>query len=58
VAVFEAARGRLLDMMMNCSSGREVSERGFEEDVRLAAEVDVSTTVPRLHDGAFLGAET
>jgi len=53
VAVFEAARGKLLDMMMACSSGREVSERGYEEDVRLAAELNSSWGVPCLMDGAF-----
>ena len=54
VAVFEAARGRLLDMMMDCSSGREVSERGYDEDVRLAAEIDVSEHVPAFVEGRFV----
>jgi 2-phosphosulfolactate phosphatase len=53
VAVFEGARKDLLQLLMNCSSGREVSARGYEDDVQVAAEVDVTNTVPRLQDKAF-----
>src|SRR5439155_7351361 len=42
VAVFEDARADLLDRLMNCSSGREVSARGYEDDVQMASEVDVA----------------
>ncbi|MEU0405613.1 hypothetical protein ABZ318_36495 [Streptomyces sp. NPDC006197] len=34
-----------------CDSGRELYEYGFPQDV--AAEIDSSTTVPVLVDGAF-----
>jgi 2-phosphosulfolactate phosphatase len=54
VAVFEDARGDLLQRLMNCSSGREVSARGYEDDVLLASELDVSTTVPRLRGESFV----
>jgi 2-phosphosulfolactate phosphatase len=53
VAVFEDARGDLLNRLMNCASGREVSARGYEDDVQMAGEIEVSTTVPILRDGAF-----
>lgn len=36
-----------------CASGRELFEWGYADDVRLAAEVDVSTTAPVLNAGAF-----
>ncbi len=36
-----------------CDSGRELYEYGFPQDVAVAAEVDSSTTVPVLVDGAF-----
>jgi 2-phosphosulfolactate phosphatase len=36
-----------------CSSGRELIEQGFAEDVAIAAELDSSTAVPVLRDGAF-----
>jgi 2-phosphosulfolactate phosphatase len=36
-----------------CGSGKELIERGFGEDVALAAQVDVSDCAPVLGDGAF-----
>jgi len=53
VAVFQDARGDLLNRLMNSSSGREVSARGYDDDVQMAGEIEVSTTVPILRDGAF-----
>ncbi|MGW7410955.1 2-phosphosulfolactate phosphatase [Streptomyces sp. NPDC054863] len=41
----------------DCSSGRELTEGGFAEDVALAGELDVSTTVPVLVGGAFTAAD-
>ncbi|MEU8890131.1 2-phosphosulfolactate phosphatase [Streptomyces sp. NPDC048442] len=41
----------------DCSSGRELTEGGFAEDVALARELDVSTTVPTLTDGAFTATD-
>ena len=56
VAVFRDARGDMLQRLLNSSSGREVGARGFTQDVELAAEIDVSETVPILLDGAFVRA--
>ncbi|MFF2774504.1 2-phosphosulfolactate phosphatase [Streptomyces sp. NPDC058052] len=39
-----------------CDSGRELYEYGYPEDVAVAAEIDGSTTVPVLVDGAFTEA--
>ncbi|MEU7516249.1 2-phosphosulfolactate phosphatase [Streptomyces sp. NPDC042898] len=36
-----------------CDSGRELYEYGFPQDVAVAAEIDSSTAVPVLVDGAF-----
>ena len=36
-----------------CGSGRELIDLGFRDDVRIAAELDVSNHVPVLVDGAF-----
>ena len=52
LAAFDSA-GDLEALLSSCGSGRELIERGYEEDVRLAAMYDVSTTVPRLIDGAY-----
>ena len=42
--------------LLNCSSGRELADAGFSEDVAIAAELDVSTGVPVLADGRFTAA--
>ena len=39
-----------------CASGRELVERGFAEDVAIAAELASSAVVPVLRDGAFTSA--
>jgi 2-phosphosulfolactate phosphatase len=38
-------------------SGRELVERGYREDVGIAAEVDQSDTVPVLAGGRFTNAD-
>jgi 2-phosphosulfolactate phosphatase len=53
VAVFEAASDRLRDRLVSCSSGRELVERGFSEDVLMAAELDVDSVAPELIEGRF-----
>jgi 2-phosphosulfolactate phosphatase len=53
VAAFEKLRPRLVDCLGESGSGRELIERGFPDDVILAAQVDVSSAVPILRDGAF-----
>ncbi|MFF0739541.1 2-phosphosulfolactate phosphatase [Streptomyces sp. NPDC004111] len=40
-----------------CSSGRELVEGGFAEDVAVAAELDACAVVPLLTEGAFAPAE-
>lgn len=56
VAQFTAARDRGLPAVLAAtSSGRELRADGFAADVELAADLDVSAAVPRLHDG-FLRA--
>jgi 2-phosphosulfolactate phosphatase len=45
---------RALRPLEQCPSGRELVERGFLEDVRIASEVDVSEVVPRLTEGRFV----
>lgn len=54
VAVFEAAMPDLNGSLLNCASGRELVDRGFEHDVELASELNVSRTVPILKDAAFV----
>lgn len=44
---------RFPDDLLSCDSGQELVAMGFADDVAIAAEVDVSTVVPVLRDGAF-----
>lgn len=57
-ALFESASERLFDALASCSSGRELAERGFPEDVRVAAELDADTLAPELAGARFVGAGT
>ena len=43
--------------LLECPSGRELLERGRLEDVRYAAQVDVSEVVPVLRERAFRGVD-
>ena len=58
VAVFEEAESQLAVKMLACSSGLELMSRGFPEDVELAAQLNVSQTVPVLEGDAFTGGQT
>jgi 2-phosphosulfolactate phosphatase len=51
-AAFATFQGTLRE----CASGRELIERGFAEDVALSAELNASSTVPMLQDGAYVNA--
>ena len=53
-AAFEGSPGLAADLF-HCTSGAELVEGGFTDDVRLAGALDVSDAVPVLVDGAFVG---
>jgi 2-phosphosulfolactate phosphatase len=55
-AAFRDASAELLPRILECPSGRELTEKGFDEDVRLAAALDVSNSAPRLIDGMYRSA--
>jgi len=52
-AAYLDARNHRRDKLTASASGRELVERGFAEDLRLAAQAEVSSCVPRLSGGAF-----
>lgn len=56
VAAFERMRAQLAEVLLQCASGRELADIGFADDVRMAAELDVSTAVPLLQLGGWFGA--
>ena len=53
-ACFERAQSSLLEFLYNCTSGKELIDRGFESDVSLACQLNESACVPVLKDGAFV----
>ncbi len=54
-AAFAAARPLLFDALSSSASGRELIERGCDDDIATAAALDVSIVVPLLDsDGAFV----
>jgi 2-phosphosulfolactate phosphatase len=53
VAAFEALRGNLPATLDACSSGRQLRERGYAQDVAISADLNVSTAVPILREHAF-----
>jgi 2-phosphosulfolactate phosphatase len=44
----------LKHMLKQCGSSRELIERGFEQDVEIASELDISECAPTLVDGAYI----
>lgn len=54
IAAFESLGRVCGPTLEGSSSGKELIGRGFGEDVALAAELDASTTAPRLQDGGFV----
>lgn len=53
LAAWRSAQPRLPAGLRDCPSGRELIERGFPQDVEMAGEVNVSSCVPVLCEGAF-----
>ncbi len=58
LAAFMAARDNLAAWMRGCSSGKELIEDGFAQDVELAAALNASRVAPRLHLGAYRAGAT
>jgi 2-phosphosulfolactate phosphatase len=54
IAVYQSTRPSLFRDLKECGSGKELIERGFERDVVLASELDVSSCVPVLVNGAYI----
>jgi 2-phosphosulfolactate phosphatase len=54
LSAYLSAKPDLKHMLKQCGSGRELIERGFEQDVEIASELDVSGCAPTLADGAYI----
>jgi 2-phosphosulfolactate phosphatase len=53
IAAYRDAADNLPEILSQCVSGRELSEKGWQADVEYAAQLNVSTAVPLLTNGAF-----
>ena len=54
-AAFDRARSDLPGLLSEAVSGRELIERGFQRDVDIACELNVSKIAPTLVDRAYRG---
>lgn len=54
LAAYRGTYQTLEHLIKHCGSGQELIQRGFERDVELAAELNISTCVPTLIDGAYI----
>lgn len=53
--LFEHLQATLYEELKKCSSGKELIARGFEKDIILAADFNISNTVPVLQNNAYVG---
>ncbi|BAU12820.1 putative lipoprotein [Leptolyngbya sp. NIES-3755] len=58
IAAYEGIFSAINSLMKQCISGQELIQRGFEQDVDLAAEINVSDCVPMLIDGAYINCKS
>ena len=56
IGVWNIAKRDLERFLVASASGRELMERGFEHDVQLAAQVNVSLSAPVLREDAYVDA--
>jgi 2-phosphosulfolactate phosphatase len=57
VAAFDAAAASLQDTLLSCSSGVELVDAGFRDDVEFAATLDVCASAPELIDESYVVLE-
>ncbi len=55
-AAFEGSRAHLLQLLLDCASGRELRSLGLEADVYYASQHDVCGKAPALRDGGYSAA--
>lgn len=51
---FTSSENRLKELVWDSGSGRELRERGYEDDVRYCSQLNVSGIVPIMKDGRFI----
>jgi 2-phosphosulfolactate phosphatase len=53
VAAFDRVQEKLLETLKQCTSGKELIQMGFEQDIPPTAEINTDKCAPILKDGAF-----
>jgi 2-phosphosulfolactate phosphatase len=51
--VFLGFQDQLEMILMECGSGKELIDKGFIDDVRLATDLNISSSAPFLFEGAY-----
>lgn len=51
---FVAAADVLLERLSDCSTGRQLAQRGFGHEIEFAAELNASSAAPQLVNGAYV----
>ncbi len=52
-SAFDRSRDDVLELLLDCGSGRQLRAWGLEDDVRFAAQIDACDTAPVLRDGRY-----
>ena len=53
LAAFDCFKDNLLGVLRECSSGKELIEMGFDEDILASAALDADNCAPILKDGEY-----
>jgi 2-phosphosulfolactate phosphatase len=56
IGAFEHSKNRIKELIWDSASGRELRERGYEQDVMHCSQVDISHNVPMLYKERFVKA--
>ena len=51
---FKSSESRIIELVWDSGSGRELRERGYEEDVKYCSQLNVIGIVPMMKDGRFI----
>jgi 2-phosphosulfolactate phosphatase len=51
---FDNVSSNLAQAIFPCASGKELIQRGFQTDVEIAVQFDVSQSAPLLQNGAYI----
>ncbi|MHA6530255.1 2-phosphosulfolactate phosphatase [Paenibacillus sp. BAC0078] len=58
IGAYEYSKPNLQELIWESASGRELRERGYEQDVRYCCQMDTSNTVPHLQEQCFVDASS